>query len=356
MSVIWWCVIAMYFLSVKGDRRSEEGYPRGFMSVCPGSTKPITIPRSQLKHLFFVVQGKGGRKQKYTYWNAKKIATDPMVDFSRKTIIVAIGYLDSTSFPISAVFAREYEARNYNVILVDNQRFATVHYYLASRLMRPVGFHVAEVLADLTQSGLDPSKLEILGFSLGAHTASYIAKNYQILTGRNISRIYALEPAGPCFRDLEKDDRLDSSNADFVQVIHTNIDTFGMATAMGHVDFYVNGGEYQPSDINLFPCTGTCSHFKVLTLWLSALKNPSKFIAIKCNSIQQARDAKCYDKVPMETNLMGPDVDVSKPGIYYLSTSKYYPYYLEKNGLKEEYVFWRTISDINDLVGTEVYV
>lgn len=45
-------------------------------------------------------------------------------------MVVAIGYLDSTAFPISGMFANEYEARGYNVILIDNQRFATVHYYL----------------------------------------------------------------------------------------------------------------------------------------------------------------------------------------------------------------------------------
>ncbi|CAK1590704.1 unnamed protein product [Parnassius mnemosyne] len=356
MPATWYCVIVLFFLSVSVGDRAEEGYPRGLMSVCPGSTKPATIPRSQLKYLFFVVQGNGGTRHTYTYWNAKKIATDPRIDFKRKTIVVAIGYLDSTNFPISAMFANEYEARGYNVILVDNQRFATVHYFLASRLMRPVGLHVAEVLAQLTQSGLDPAKLELIGFSLGAHTASYIAKNYQHLTGKNISRIYGLEPAGPCFRALEKNERLHESDADFVQVIHTNIDGFGMPAKMGHVDFYVNGGEFQPSDWSLFPCSATCSHFRVLSLWLSALKNPTKFIGIQCDSIQQARDAKCYDRVPKETNVMGPNVDINKPGIFYLSTNKHHPFYLGRKGLREDYVAWRRISDINDIVGTEIYV
>lgn len=198
--------------------------------------------------------------------------------------------------------------------------------------------------------------IELIGFSLGAHTASYIAKNYRLLTGKNISYIYGLEPAGPCFRDLEKDDRLDASDADFVQVLHTNIDGFGMAARMGHLDFYTNGGEYQPSDLNLFPCTTTCSHFRVLPYWLSAMRNPDKFVGVKCDSIQQARDAKCYDRVPLETNVMGPNANKSRPGIYYLSTGKHYPFYLGRKGLKEEYVAWRRISDVNDSTGTEIYV
>ncbi|CAH2097361.1 unnamed protein product [Euphydryas editha] len=346
--------VYVFLLSVECDPRAEEGYPRGFMSVCPGSTKPASIPRSQLKYLYFVVQGKGRTRQTYNYWDAKNIATDPRIDFRRKTVVVAIGYLDSTSFPISGMFANEYEARGYNVILIDNQRFATVHYYLASRLMRPVGKHVAEILVELTKAGLDPAKTELIGFSLGGQTVSYIARNYQNMAGKNISRITALEPAGPCFRTLSSQERLDASNADFVQVIHTNIDGYGMATRMGHVDFYVNGGEFQPADLNLFPCTSTCSHFRVLTLWLSSMKNPRKFIALKCNSIQEARDAACYKEHPV-TNVMGDSVNVNNHGIFYLSTSKMFPYYLGKNGLKPEYASWRRISDINEGNETEVY-
>ncbi|VVC93466.1 unnamed protein product [Leptidea sinapis] len=220
--------------------------------------------------------------------------------------------------------------------------------------MRPVGKRVAEILAKLAHAGLSPDKMELLGFSLGGQTVSYIATNYQKITGRNISIITALEPAGPCFRTLNRSERLDASNADFIQVLHTNIDGYGMANKMGHVDFYINGGEYQPSDLNFYPCTSTCSHFRVLTLWALAMQNPSKFIGIKCRNIQEARDAMCYSDVPI-TNVIGSDVDVNNHGIYYVSTSKHYPYYLGVNGLKAEYAAWRRISDINDSNDTVIY-
>lgn len=222
-------------------------------------------------------------------------------------------------------------------------------------MMRPVGKLVAEVLVQLTRAGLDPASLELLGFSLGGQTVSYIARNYQTMTGRNISTIISLEPSGPCFRTLNETDRLDASNADFVLVIHTNIDGFGMATPMGHVDMYVNGGEYQPSDVLLYPCTSTCSHFRVLPLWLAALKNPGKFLAIKCRNIQEARDSNCYRNVPLVVNEMGVGIDRNKTGIFYLSTSKGHPYFLGAKGLREEYAYWKTITNINDGNETEVY-
>lgn len=52
-----------------------------------------------------------------------------------------------------------------------------------------------------------------------------------------------LDPAGPCFRSLPPRDRFHSAGALKVDAIHTNIDGFGIPDAIGHVDFYVNGGK-----------------------------------------------------------------------------------------------------------------
>lgn len=49
----------------------------------------------------------------------------------------------------------------------------------------------------------------------------------------------------------ETDGRLDTTDADFVDVIHTNSGPFteghlSMIEAVGHIDFYPNGGQFQP--------------------------------------------------------------------------------------------------------------
>ncbi|CAG9793066.1 unnamed protein product [Diatraea saccharalis] len=236
-----------------------------------------------------------------------------------------------------------------------NKIILTLFCYRSSRLMRPIGKLIAEKLVEMTEEGLDPSKLELIGLSLGGHTISYIAKNYQQMTGRNISKLTGLDPSGPCFRHLPPEDRLSASDADFVEVLHMNIDGYGMAARMGHVDYYVNGGEYQPGNLYLLPCSGFCSHIKLFPVWMSAVKNPDQFIAIKCDSIQQARDAQCYYREPRETNLLGPKVNQSVQGIFYLSTTRGHPYFLGAKGLDPKYAAWKHYSELNARNNEEFY-
>lgn len=54
-----------------------------------------------------------------------------------------------------------------------------------------------------------------------------------------------LDPAMPLFTDPNNGRKLDSSDAKFVQIIHTDALEKGKFEATGHVDFYVNGGMEQ---------------------------------------------------------------------------------------------------------------
>lgn len=211
----------------------------------------------------------------------------------------------------------------------------------AVRYLRPVGQRLAEMLTNLTAAGLDPQQLEFTGVGLGAQLMSFVAKTFHNLTGSKVSQITGLDPSGPCLRNLGPDERLDSSDADFVQVVSTNIDGLGMAAPVGHVNFYVNGGEFQPSDFYWMPCTLHCSHFRSVTIWLVALERPDSFIGLKCDSVQQARSHRCYDRVPTETNVISnTKTDRSNTGVFYLATDNNWPYYLGSRGLRKENEFW----------------
>jgi hypothetical protein len=65
-----------------------------------------------------------------------------------------------------------------------------------------------------------------------------------------------LDPAGPLFEGYDTSVRLDKSDADYVDVIHSNgeaiyVGGFGIAEAIGHVDFYPNGGRAQRGCSNI---------------------------------------------------------------------------------------------------------
>lgn len=52
-----------------------------------------------------------------------------------------------------------------------------------------------------------------------------------------------LDPAGPGFQYVAlRSDHLDSTDAQFVDVIHTASGTAGYSSLLGHADFYPNGG------------------------------------------------------------------------------------------------------------------
>lgn len=51
-----------------------------------------------------------------------------------------------------------------------------------------------------------------------------------------------MDPAGPLFTKWPKSLKLDSADAEFVDVIHTDAGIFGYPRAVGHVDFWPNRG------------------------------------------------------------------------------------------------------------------
>lgn len=66
--------------------------------------------------------------------------------------------------------------------------------------------------------GLDPSDVHLIGHSLGAHTAGYAGEKL----GGIIGRITGLDPAEPYFQGMPSHLRLDYTDAQLVDVIHTD--------------------------------------------------------------------------------------------------------------------------------------
>jgi len=141
-----------------------------------------------------------------------------------------------------------------NVICVDWEAGAAIpNYVRAAANTRLVGKQLAQLLAGLQKhSGLQLKKTHLIGFSLGAHVAGFAGAEL-----KNLSRITGLDPAGPLFESQDPRARLDATDANFVDVIHSNGENLilgGLGTwqPLGHVDFYPNGGRMQKGCANLF--------------------------------------------------------------------------------------------------------
>lgn len=134
------------------------------------------------------------------------------------------------------------EYNDANICVVDWSRLAFMKYLLSAQATLPVGNYLGSFIQNLTDNGIfDISQITLIGHSMGAHVAG-IAGFYLNST---VPTIIGLDPAGPAFTKFPLrpiNERLDATDASFVQVIHTDRYFIGSNMDLGTEDFYPNGG------------------------------------------------------------------------------------------------------------------
>jgi len=135
-----------------------------------------------------------------------------------------------------------------NIISIDYSKLAPNQCYLAAvQNAHLVGRCLAKFLLSFLTRGLIFARdIHLIGFGLGAHVAGFAAK-FLIHANYRVGHITGLDPAKPHFQTLETSERLDASDADFVDIIHTDVFVHGLMQPIGHVDFYPNSGVNQPN-------------------------------------------------------------------------------------------------------------
>ncbi|XP_025832238.1 lipase member H-like [Agrilus planipennis] len=122
--------------------------------------------------------------------------------------------------------------------------------------------------------------------SLGAHIAGCAGA----AVNSSIGVIVGLDPAGPLFHSSETDNRLDPSDAQFVQAIHTCAGRLGYRGSLGTADYRPNGGGNQPG-CTLEP-TGSCAHGRAFALFAESVRSGG-FSVWKCDSYSNFRSGEC---------------------------------------------------------------
>lgn len=145
-------------------------------------------------------------------------------------------------------------APNANVIAVDwgPNGAKDFDYFNSVADMPGVGQDVAEYL---TSRNINPRTTKIIGHSLGAHIAGITADVYEQRNRVAIDSVVGLDPAGPFIDRNNLATRLDATDANRVVGIHTDAGSGllpgnGYYDRLGDTDFFVNGGNNQPTSSN----------------------------------------------------------------------------------------------------------
>jgi len=174
-------------------------------------------------------------------------------DSSKPTKFVVHGFTDWAPSAWTTLLKDELlKADDFNVILVNWHNGAigiNFNFWVATANTRPTGAIVANLIVTLVKDfGAKYSDIHLIGHSMGGEVIGIVGKEVQRLSGESVGRLSGMDAAGPGFEDWSENVHLDKSDADFVDLIHS--DTYhpglGMKMPHGHVDFYANDAMVQP--------------------------------------------------------------------------------------------------------------
>ena len=198
----------------------------------------------------------------------------------------------------------------------------TVNYYLARFRAPKVGKRVAELIDWLhEETGMSFETTHVYGYSLGAHVAGFTGKQ---TTKGKVKVIIGLDAVHPLFRIKNPENRLSSTDAEYVEAIHTNGQGLGFYHPIAVSDFYPNGGRAQPG-CGFNPLS--CSHSRAATFFAEsvAMGERSNYHTVKCETFADVKNRTC--SLDSEGIRMGHKDNIkSAKGIYFLETKAEAPY------------------------------
>ena len=157
---------------------------------------------------------------------------------------------------------------------------------------RYIGLATHKLVQCLQKRGKSPNiEVHCVGHSLGAHACSFLGNALESSTGSKMFRVTGLDPAGPQFttklepgtltiykpvNSAPRDQRLDETDANVVDIIHTDGNQWGTMRPIGDIDFYV-GKSLETLGTQQAGCaTGDlCDHSKSIKLFSESLKTHS---------------------------------------------------------------------------------
>ncbi|XP_014614491.1 PREDICTED: endothelial lipase-like [Polistes canadensis] len=241
------------------------------------------------------------------------------INFDRPTRIITHGWINSRNSRACTLVRDAYlNHDDYNIIVIDWSKISARGYVWASNRVKMVGQYVATMLDFLEKEGLNLSTTTLIGHSLGAHVvglAAYYAKN-------TVNSVIGLDPALPGFTSANPGSRISQSDADYVEIIHTNGGLLGYLRPIGDADFFPNGGMRQAGCI--IDVIGACSHSRAFEFFAESINSKIGFHAKECDSYFNYKLGICNTKL---STIMGEHKKFLKTrGKFFLDTRSSPPY------------------------------
>uniref|UniRef100_A0A8C7PWW0 Phospholipase A1 member A n=1 Tax=Oncorhynchus mykiss TaxID=8022 RepID=A0A8C7PWW0_ONCMY len=220
---------------------------------------------------------------------------------SQPTKIIVHGYRALGSKPswVKQLAQALLRVQDANVVVVDWIYGASLAYNMVVENYKEVAIQISVLINQLQNHGCKLESFHFIGVSLGAHVSGFVGTLFK----GKIGRITGLDPAGPMFKRADTFDRLDPSDALFVEAIHTDADYFGISISVGHADFFLNGGMDQAgcsrsrftSILVYFPVYSyvICDHMRALHIYISALNGTCPLTGIPCSSYEDFLKGRC---------------------------------------------------------------
>ncbi|XP_011178449.2 phospholipase A1 [Zeugodacus cucurbitae] len=240
----------------------------------------------------------------------------------RKVVILATGWTNTVNDSSTlALLSKAFLCRkDVNFIIVDAAYYVDTLYKWAALNTEEIGEHIAKGLTHLIK--VVPLKnIHLVGHSLGAHIMGNAGRTFTKLTGLKIPRITGLDPAKPCFFKNDTLNSLKTGDAEFVDIIHTNIGILAKKKPLGDIDFYPGGANSLPPGC----LTASCAHIRSVEYFAESVYpgNAENFIGLKCANWKDLKKLNC---TPTITTPMGYAVDKQQRGIYYVQVKRKSPY------------------------------
>jgi len=314
-----------------------EGFIPGFLN---SSSSGIIAPTANPDHIKFFLYTRQNPDDYDTIDDSIDSITNSHWDVNAPVKIFAHGFASSATSGSAEEIKRGYITNGYpenvNLVLVQWKRLALPPFYFsAAENTQLVGEKIAHLVNFLVENQFTTiSKLHLGGHSLGAHAVGIAGSLFQESNpGKIIPRITGLDPALPLFGLVDDIKRIDPTDAEMVDIIHTAAGNvlqgeLAFVQPMGTVDFYPNKGRDQPGCEGLPDIGGACSHSRCYEYFSESIQN-DLFKACRCND--DAWDPEGDDKFTScscdkgEANL-GEWTSSDARGIYYLETNAQSPY------------------------------